>query len=313
MTASPMHLDTRAATQIVRDHLDAKLNVVAVRRRHTGPVNVVYEWHTDGEPADLIAKICDQPNDLGLHHEMAALQWYRRHTRVPAPQPYACVTDLHTATGADSAVSQTCLLMQYLPGRNLTEARLSPAGVESFQTQLAHCLLELHRHQRDTYGDELSAGTTTRWLDRFQPAMAQYFTDVRDRLSARSQWAVGELIEKLDQWLPEFNQPTLIHGDLWTNNILVDDHKPDQPKLSGLIDCGVNFSEVEYELAYLLAFKTVNQTFFDVYTKKNPLRSGFDRRCKVYWLHTAMRHATTYGAAYLKDCERIVDELHRYL
>ena len=89
MSGSLTHINADDATQIVREHFNPRLRVVAVRCIHTGPVNVVYEWRTDGHPAELIAKICPKPNDLGLHQEMAALRWYRANTRVPVPEPHA--------------------------------------------------------------------------------------------------------------------------------------------------------------------------------------------------------------------------------
>jgi fructosamine-3-kinase len=57
----------------------------------------------------------------------------------------------------------------------------------------------------------------------------------------------------------------------------------------------------------------VDQTFFDTYCTDHPLRPGFDRRCRIYWLYTAMRHATTYDPAYLDSCERLAKELSQHL
>jgi fructosamine-3-kinase len=61
--------------------------------------------------------------------------------------------------------------------------------------------------------------------------------------------------------------------------------------LSGLIDPGgLRYVEVEMELAYLEAFKTVRPEFFRVYSERRPLRPGYGYRRLFYWLDTFMTH-----------------------
>jgi fructosamine-3-kinase len=61
--------------------------------------------------------------------------------------------------------------------------------------------------------------------------------------------------------------------------------------LSGLLDpVGLRYAEVEKELAYMEAFDTVGQMFFDVYTSRCPLRPGYRFRRLFYWLDTYMLH-----------------------
>ena len=74
MSGSPTHISADAATQIVREHFDPRLRVVAVRCIHTGPVNVVYEWRTDGHASELIAKIC--PKGVGSVRDLISTNPY---------------------------------------------------------------------------------------------------------------------------------------------------------------------------------------------------------------------------------------------
>ncbi len=273
---------------------------------HGGATHAVYEWTTDGRPGTLVAKLAPQVDDPHLQQQFEALGWYRRHTRVATPEPLLCCSE-------DEAFGGTCLLMARLPGRNLSEAKLTPRGRRYLQQQLAVQVAELHRHVRETYGNALGGEAYHRWLDRFAPVMQRHFEQVRDRLTARTRWVTAEVLANLDRWLPESGRPTLVHGDLWASNIIVDDLDPDRPTLSGIIDGGVNFSDVEYELAYLRVFNTVDDVFFDHYTQVHPLRSGFDVRARVYWLNTAMAHVTTFGPGYLSVCDRIADQLAKLL
>ena len=49
--------------------------------------------------------------------------------------------------------------------------------------------------------------------------------------------------------------------------------------------------------------------FFDLYRRRHPLRPGFSRRCRVYWLNTALMHVRTFGDKYLPQCEELVQQL----
>ena len=62
-------IDTETATAIVRDNVDRKLSVTSILPLHGGMVNQVEEWRTDGEPASIVAKITEAPNEQGFFEE----------------------------------------------------------------------------------------------------------------------------------------------------------------------------------------------------------------------------------------------------
>ena len=69
------------------------------------------------------------------------------------------------------------------------------------------------------------------------------------------------------------------------------EQRSDRWHLSGLLDpVGLQYADVELELAYLEAFDTVGEAFFGTYTAARPLRQGYDYRRLFYWLHTYMVH-----------------------
>jgi len=289
------------ATELLREHLP--LTVTQVKPLAGGRTGAVYEWITDGQPAVLVVKLAPLADDAHLRAEFAALQWYHRHTTVPVPQPYGCITGLG---------DHTCLLTQRLPGRPLGLSRLSSTGRRHLQRQLAHCVAELHKHRRHAYGCAWRSQSHPRWLDRFAPSMQRHYHAVRPHLSARADWVVAQVLAHLEQWLPETHQPTLVHGDLWAHNIIVDDLDADRPILSGLIDGGAEYADVEYELAYLLACHTADATFFHTYAQIHPLRDGFESRCLIYWLDAAMHRAMHVDAGCLSECERLAQRLYHW-
>jgi fructosamine-3-kinase len=297
-------MDKATATAILRRFVNPHLTVTALRPLSGGMVNTVLELATDGEPASVVAKVSEDRGHGGFRREYDSLLWYRRHTTFPVPRPYACSDGCPEFRGK-------CLLMEKVPGRNLAEARLTREGRRHFQAELARLVADLHGHRRDTYGSALHGGTCTRWLDEFGPGIEDEFLAVRERLSPRARDGVARLLKHLDEWLPESGRPTLVHGDLWATNLMVDDADPDRPRLTAFLDGGATFREVESELAYLRVFHTADATFFEHYARRHPLREGFDRRSRVYWLNTMLLHVRHFGAEYLPACEDLARQIER--
>jgi len=298
-------IDKQAATAIVRESIDAFLTVTAIKPLHGGMINRVEEWQTDGNPSSIVAKVSPQKDRQDFVEEFESLRWYRSRASLPVPEPYACVS-------ASKHFEGSCLLMQKVKGRNLSRARLTTNGMQNFQEQLADVLIDLHNHTRQNYGSALQAEGKDRWLDIFAPRMESNFLEMKGHFDSRCRDIVYKVLNQLDDWLPEFGRPTLVHGDIWATNIMIDDANPDTSLITAFLDSHAHFAEVEYELAYLRIFHTADETFFSRYSRCHPLREGFERRCLVYWLNTMMLHVWLFGTSYLSACENLVDKISRY-
>ncbi|MEM9881995.1 MAG: fructosamine kinase family protein [Planctomycetota bacterium] len=295
-------IEVEHATAIVRRYLDPGLTVTGVRKLYGGSINRVLEWTTDGEPKSVVAKLHHSRDARSFQREMTSLRTYREHTTLPVPEPFAVFVEQPEFDGCG-------LLMEKIPGITLADAKVSPRGTAVLQHQLARYLVDLHAHHRGTYGSALQDRGEARWLDNFAPVLEKEFHQVRPFLSSQSRWFIDDLIQNLEDWLPERATPTLVHGDLWSNNILVSDHHPDEPKILAFIDGLASYCDPEYELAYLRMFQTADDTFFDLYRRRHPLRPGFSRRCRVYWLNTMMMHVRVFGERYVPACEQLAGQL----
>jgi len=302
MTASRSQTDTEIATAIVRESLSSNLTVLSVQPLHGGMVNTVEKWFTDGHPAALVAKVSPQPNNKDLLAEFESLKWYRRNTSFPVPEPYVCSTVTGTFDG-------TCLLMEAIEGRNLGTARVSYSGSKKLQKQLAHILVELHGHTRETYGSALEPAGPARWLDIFEPMIRSNYDKCKSHLSSPARASIEKMLSQIETWLGESNRPTLVHGDIWATNIMVDDRDPDNPTICAFLDSHASYCEVEYELAYLRVFNTADEIFFAEYCKRYPLRGDFDKRCLVYWLNTMMLHVWKFGDTYTPSTESLAKRI----
>ena len=58
--------------------------------------------------------------------------------------------------------------------------------------------------------------------------------------------------------------PTLVHGDLWDGNLIVRQEQG-RWRLAGIVDPGLEYADVEVELAYLECFHTRREAFSSLY------------------------------------------------
>ena len=303
---SDVQVDAATATRIVRRCMDADLTVTSVRRLHGGMINAVYRWDTAGDAPDLAVKLAaHQYEDFEAQFRM--LRWFAEHTELPTPEVYAHLDHVEELSG-DGQVRG--LIMQCVSGRNFGEAQLTRRGIEHFQADLARHLALLHEHHREHYGSALAGEQFERWCDWFAPKIQFNYEKAADQLSPAARQTTEKLLADLDGWLGECSPPTLVHGDIWATNIMVDDADPNRPVITAFIDnAPVLFADVEYELAYLLVFHTADQTFFDHYTQQHPLRDGFQQRRLVYWLNTLALHVWHHGPEYIPATERIAAQI----
>lgn len=130
----------------------------------------------------------------------------------------------------------------------------------------------------------------------------------RCRLLPQGQWAfdAGKLdgpalkrLEHLCNRLPELipeQPPSLIHGDLWTGNLMfAADGKP------VLVDPAASWSWAEADLAMTRLFGGFGPSFHRAYTAARPLEPGFEDRVVVYNLYHLLNHLNLFGGAYHSD------------
>jgi len=98
--------------------------------------------------------------------------------------------------------------------------------------------------------------------------------------------------------------PSLLHGDLWSGNILFN--------MNGatLIDPAIYFGDREMDLAYILMFDTFGKTFFDAYQKVHLLSEDFyDVKVPLYQMYPLLVHVALYGGSYIKQFEQLLKRL----
>ncbi len=125
-----------------------------------------------------------------------------------------------------------------------------------------------------------SSGVSDRTMDR-----------LGDRLLGRLEELIGQ---------PE-EPPSLLHGDLWSGNYMVDN--ADQPVL---IDPAVYYGRREADLAMTFLFGGFGPRFYAAYEEAWPLEPGSKDRLEIYKLYHLLNHLNLFGRSYLYGCVSIM-------
>jgi fructosamine-3-kinase len=108
----------------------------------------------------------------------------------------------------------------------------------------------------------------------------------------------------LERWLPDA-PPSLLHGDLWSGNVLVTARGP------AVIDTAVYRHYPDVDLAMLALFGSPGEAFFDAYWNGDA-PADWPRREALFQLYPLLNHLLLFGAGYRAAVERSVATLESY-
>jgi fructosamine-3-kinase len=109
---------------------------------------------------------------------------------------------------------------------------------------------------------------------------------------------VDRLAMRLPELLPGAPPASLLHGDLWSGNILVRDGR-----LAALIDPACYHGHAEVDLAMLRLFDTPPDEFYEAY---GALEEEAEERLPLYQLFPALVHLRLFGATYAPMVDRLL-------
>jgi len=191
------------------------------------------------------------------------------------------------------------LLLEYVPNDELFNAAAWRAlGVK---------VRSLHDQRGETYGWPVDYRLGTVEMDN-RPALDWPSFWGERRLAATAAlldrpWRerVDRLAARMADFLPGAPDPSLLHGDLWTGNILVA-----EGALAALVDPACYYGHSEVDLAMLSLFGSPPEEFEHAY---GPLEEGWEKRRHVYQLFPALVHLRLFGQGYAPMVERLLSRL----
>jgi len=115
---------------------------------------------------------------------------------------------------------------------------------------------------------------------------------------------VSSKFQKLFNLLPNLipqETASLIHGDLWSGNYLV--NKKEEPVI---FDPAVYYGNREIDIAMTKLFGGFSQEFYTSYQSSFPLVSGWENRVEIWNLYPLLVHANLFGGGYINQVEFIL-------
>lgn len=196
------------------------------------------------------------------------------------------------------------LLMEFV------ESGPAPAGRRD--EHAADLLAALHEHTAPAHGldfDTLIGGLnqpnpwTGSWVEFFREhrllSMARE-AHRAGRLPAATLGRVEALAPRLGDLLREPPAPALLHGDVWSGNVL-----PGPRGVAAFLDPAVYHGDPEIELAFTRLFGTFGPRFYDRYRERRGLEPGFlEERCDLLNLYPLLVHVRLFGGSYVDSVER---------
>ena len=152
------------------------------------------------------------------------------------------------------------------------------------------------RPQNNTWSDS--------WITFFRDQrLAPQFRDADSYFSNGDRTKITKLLDNLERFLVEPEYPSLLHGDLWSGNVMCG---PDGKAM--LIDPACYIGHREADLAMTQLFGGFPPSFYEEYKKAAPLQPGYEERRDLYNLYQLLNHLNLFGPTYLNPVLSIVDE-----
>ena len=183
------------------------------------------------------------------------------------------------------------------------EERPDYGALHAAWAHLGAVLAKLHSSASDRYGwqHDYAFGPLAipnRWHDDWPTFWGeQRLLAHENRLPQDVARRVHALATDLPNRLPGTPPASLLHGDMWTGNVLVDGER-----VSALVDPACYHGHGEVDLAMLTLFASPSEAFFEAYRPERDWRE----RHPVYQLWPALVHLLLFGDGYRPMVERIL-------
>ena len=177
----------------------------------------------------------------------------------------------------------------------------------NLQSQLGEDLARLHQNTSTYFGfdfdnkigqtPQLNAPTKqlTNWQDFYWQYRLKFQIDLaktNQYLTTNDYERLLTIKDRLDRFLSLDITPTLLHGDLWSGNVISTENHP------YFIDSACYYGHREMDFALTFMFGGFSNEFYESYNAAYPFDPGFENRKPLYMLYHYLNHLNLFGATY---------------
>jgi len=193
--------------------------------------------------------------------------------------------------------SKNCLLLEWI----------ETSHDSNHQSKIGKSLANLHKHTNPYFGFNYdnTIGEMPQYnaINQSVTSWSYFFWEYRllfqikyafkNNLISRKEYKKLFLIKsKLENLLSSSIKPSLLHGDLWSGNIICGINGPI------FIDTSCYYGHSEADLALTYMFGGFSNDFYRSYEVYNPLESGYKQRKPIYMLYHYLNHLNIFGRSY---------------
>jgi fructosamine-3-kinase len=210
------------------------------------------------------------------------------------------------------------ILLEFIPtsSRNLPAAKLWQAGKNFFE-EFGRRFAEMHKYISNEFGfyEDNYIGSNPQknipdakekndWVSfyfnkriLFQLQLAEKLGNSTDSLRN----GISKLENKIENIIQTNEKPSLLHGDLWGGNYMVDENGN-----AVLIDPAVYYGHREADLGMTKLFGGFSSEFYRAYVETFPLEDGYDYRENIYKLYHVLNHLNLFGGGYYSQALSLI-------
>jgi protein-ribulosamine 3-kinase len=195
------------------------------------------------------------------------------------------------------------ILMEYLPPDpgSLGHDEALGAGLAALHRRTSSSYgFETHTYCGPTRQDNTRTGSWPEFYGERRIAPLLRLIDEEHRMTAAERRQCERLIEKLPALLPQGPPAALIHGDLWSGNVMRTARGP------ALVDPACAYADREMEFGITTLFGGFSPAFWTAYEEAQPLPASWRERNPLYQLYHLLNHFLIFGGHYGSEALAIV-------
>lgn len=252
--------------------------------------------HLETDQADFFLKWNDRKYEDMFNKEALGLDLLRKNFPYNVPQVY----------GKGRVESRSFLLLEFIERGSIRP---------DYWTNLASGLAQLHRVTHLQYGlDHDNYIGRLEQFNQWRDDWVDFFVEMRLEkqleLAVANGYVEANFLRKFRKiysklsWIFPHDRPALIHGDLWSGNLIIGSDGN-----CGIIDPAVYFGSREMEISFTRLFGGFDSEFYSAYQQEFPFEPGFEERVPVYNLYPLLVHLNLFGMSYYGSIEQTINQL----